>query len=49
MIRKFRSLTLSIQDKTMIEQREYLNSFIDQWKGNMEQTDDMLVIGVAIS
>jgi hypothetical protein len=30
----------------MEEQKEYLGSFIDEWKGNMEQTDDILVIGV---
>jgi serine phosphatase RsbU (regulator of sigma subunit) len=46
MTRKFKEIILSIQNKTMEEQKEYLGSFIDEWKGNMEQTDDILVIGV---
>ena len=36
------------QNKTMEEQKEYLGSFIDEWKGNMEQTDDILVVGVRV-
>ena len=48
MTRKFKDILLSIQNKTMEEQKEYLGSFIDEWKGNMEQTDDILVIGVRV-
>ena len=48
MTRKFKEIILSIQNKTMEEQKEYLGSFIDEWKGNMEQTDDILVIGVRV-
>jgi serine phosphatase RsbU (regulator of sigma subunit) len=48
MTRKFRSLILSIQDKAMPQQQEYLASFIDEWKGDMEQTDDILVIGIRV-
>jgi hypothetical protein len=32
----------------MQEQYEYLNNYIENWKGNMEQTDDILVIGVRV-
>jgi serine phosphatase RsbU (regulator of sigma subunit) len=48
MTRKFKDIILSIQNKTMEEQKEYLGSFIDEWKGNMEQTDDILVLGVRV-
>ena len=48
MTRKFKDILLSIQNKKMEEQKEYLGSFIDEWKGNMEQTDDILVIGVRV-
>lgn len=48
MARKFKEIILSIQDKTMKEQKEHLGSFIEDWKGNMEQTDDILVIGVRV-
>jgi serine phosphatase RsbU (regulator of sigma subunit)/tetratricopeptide (TPR) repeat protein len=48
MTKKFKENIYAIQDKTMIEQKEFLNTFIDSWKGNMEQTDDILVIGVRV-
>jgi serine phosphatase RsbU (regulator of sigma subunit) len=48
MTRKFRETLLEIQNKTMPEQKEFLNTFIDKWKDNMEQTDDILVIGVRV-
>jgi len=44
----FKEIVLSIQDKSMDEQKVYLNSFIENWKGNIEQTDDILVIGIRI-
>ena len=46
--RGFRKLLLSIQDKTMKEQLEILNSVLLEWKGDLEQTDDILVIGVKL-
>lgn len=48
MTRKFKDLLLSVQNKSMEEQNEFLGSFIDKWKGNMEQTDDILVIGIRV-
>jgi serine phosphatase RsbU (regulator of sigma subunit) len=47
-IRKFRQLIISIQDKTMSQQVNFLSNFIDEWKGNSNQTDDILVIGVRV-
>ncbi len=48
--RKFRKknmkdLLLSIQDKSMEEQKQELDRFIKEWMGNHEQVDDMVFIG----
>jgi serine phosphatase RsbU (regulator of sigma subunit) len=48
MTKKFKEVLLSIQDKVMDEQKMFLDSFIKEWKGNMEQTDDILVIGIRV-
>ncbi len=48
MTKKFKEILLSIQDKSMEQQKEYLESYIEQWKGDTEQTDDLLVIGIRI-
>ena len=44
--RGFKELLLNIQDKTMLEQKKYLNIFIDNWKSGTEQVDDILIIGI---
>ncbi|RLC37414.1 hypothetical protein DRH27_03890 [Candidatus Falkowbacteria bacterium] len=44
--RQFQELLLSIQDKSMMEQKEILDKTIADWMGNLEQVDDILVIGV---
>jgi len=46
--KKFKEILLSIQDRSMKEQEKYLNDFIEDWRGYMEQTDDILVIGIRI-
>jgi serine phosphatase RsbU (regulator of sigma subunit) len=48
MTKKFKETLVLINDKSMEDQRDYLNLFIDNWKGNTEQTDDILVIGVRV-
>lgn len=48
MAKKFKEIILSIQYKSMEEQKIFLDSFIVNWKGNMEQTDDILVIGLRV-
>ena len=48
MTKRFKELLLSIQDKTMEEQKTILNSSIEDWKGNIEQVDDILVVGVKV-
>ena len=46
--RAFRELLLSIQDKQMEEQRLIIDKAFEDWKGSLEQIDDVCVIGVRI-
>ncbi len=48
MSKRFKEVLLSINNKSMEEQKKYLDEFIENWKGDMEQTDDILVIGVRV-
>ena len=48
MTRKFKQNILKIQHLSMQEQKHFLDTFIEDWKSNMEQTDDILVIGVRV-
>ncbi len=45
MSRNFKKLLLSAHDRPMGEQREILNETIENWRGEREQIDDILVIG----
>jgi serine phosphatase RsbU (regulator of sigma subunit)/Tfp pilus assembly protein PilF len=44
----FKELLLSIQDKSMKEQQQIIDTAFEQWKGDLEQVDDVCVIGVRI-
>lgn len=44
----FRELLISIQDKKMVEQRVVIDNTFEAWKGNLEQVDDVCVIGVRV-
>ncbi len=44
----FRELLLSIQDKEMEEQRLLIDEAFETWKGDIQQVDDVCVIGVKI-
>ena len=44
----FRNLLLSIQEKTMEEQKTIIDEAFENWKGNLEQIDDVCVIGVKV-
>jgi serine phosphatase RsbU (regulator of sigma subunit) len=44
----FREILLSIQNKSMSEQKELIDSAFEDWKGNLEQIDDVCIIGVRI-
>ena len=46
MLKNFKKLLLSIQDKGMSEQKATLETTMAEWKGDTEQVDDILVIGV---
>ncbi len=44
----FRSLLSSVSKLPIEEQRNTLDKTIEEWRGNLEQVDDMLIIGVAV-
>ena len=46
--KKFKELLLSVNTKSMAEQEEMLDIVFEAWRGNNEQIDDVLVIGVRI-
>ena len=48
MTRKLKEILVSIQNKTMQEQEQYLDNFVEGWKGRNEQVDDILVIGIRV-
>ena len=45
---RFRELLLDISHLPMKLQKQHLERKIDEWKGDLEQVDDMLVIGMQI-
>lgn len=46
MKKKFKEILIEIQNKSMSEQEKYLSRFIESWRNNTEQIDDILVIGI---
>jgi serine phosphatase RsbU (regulator of sigma subunit) len=48
MTRRFKEELLAIHHKPMQEQGQYLDDFVENWKGNTRQMDDICVIGVKI-
>jgi serine phosphatase RsbU (regulator of sigma subunit) len=44
----FRKLLLSIQDQPLSKQKELLNEAFENWRGDLEQIDDVCIIGVRI-
>lgn len=49
MYKRFRDYLLTLNGKSMNAQRDFLNNTIEQWKGPLEQIDDILVIGMHVS
>ena len=45
---KLKELLLSVQNKSMAEQKDILNETLETWKGNLEQVDDVCVIGAKV-
>jgi serine phosphatase RsbU (regulator of sigma subunit) len=48
LIKKFRELLVSVREKSVEEQRVIIEETFHDWKGPLEQVDDILVIGVRI-
>ena len=46
--KKLQELLISIFEKTMEEQKDILHQTIENWKGDLDQLDDILVMGVRI-
>jgi ligand-binding sensor domain-containing protein/serine phosphatase RsbU (regulator of sigma subunit) len=44
----FKNMLLSIQHMSMEEQGAFLGNAIDEWRGELEQVDDILVIGTRL-
>ena len=44
----FKSLLLSIQEKTMEEQKVSIDNAFETWKGSIDQIDDVCVIGIKV-
>ncbi len=47
-IKRFKNLLHTIQGKTMEVQKQILEESFDNWRGKLDQVDDVLVIGVKI-
>ena len=48
MSKNFKDLLVSIHNDPMKDQKEFLDSTIENWKGDVEQIDDILVMGLRI-
>jgi len=48
MTKRFKQEVVSIQNQGMKEQGRHLEQFYLNWKGGVEQTDDVLVIGIRV-
>jgi serine phosphatase RsbU (regulator of sigma subunit) len=46
MVKRFNELLLSMQDQNMQEQAQILENTFNKWRGNYQQVDDILVIGL---
>jgi len=47
-VKAFRELLLSIQDKSMEEQKILIDKTFETWRGELEQVDDVCIIGVRV-
>ncbi|MGB0881737.1 MAG: SpoIIE family protein phosphatase [Vicingaceae bacterium] len=49
MYKRFRDHLLALKGKEMDDQKIYLDKTLEDWKGPLEQIDDILVIGIHVS
>lgn len=48
MTKKLKEVLLSVQGLPMSEQQIFIKNYLEKWKGNHEQVDDILVIGFSV-
>jgi serine phosphatase RsbU (regulator of sigma subunit) len=48
LIKSLKELLISISDKPMSEQNAILNPIFEEWKGQLDQTDDVTILGLRI-
>ncbi|MEJ5264711.1 MAG: tetratricopeptide repeat protein [Bacteroidales bacterium] len=48
MAKRFKQLLIDIHDKSMEEQKQILDVTITEWRGELDQVDDILVIGMRV-
>jgi serine phosphatase RsbU (regulator of sigma subunit)/uncharacterized protein HemY len=48
MAKRFKQLLVDIHEKTMDEQKQLLDKTITDWRGELDQVDDILVIGLRV-
>lgn len=48
MTKNFKEILLNIYKLNLDEQKQYLETFFENWKGTNEQVDDILVIGIRV-
>ncbi len=46
--KNFKQFLLEIHQKPMAEQREILDKRIDEWRGDWEQIDDIIILGIRV-
>lgn len=44
----FKRLLLDIQNKSMTEQKEFINQAFGEWKGQLDQIDDICILGIRL-
>ena len=48
MTKRLKDFLLSIQSKTMREQKDSLEEFVENWRSGVEQVDDILILGIRL-
>lgn len=48
MYKRFRDYLVTLKGKSMPDQKQFLDTALEQWMGSLEQIDDVLVIGMRI-